>query len=162
MSSDDRAQIGFEVDKDAKELIKRKLDHGELSDILREEVYAIAYGQEVGRRKKIQKRLEQIEQERIETREELERAKSKLSELNEERERLEQELANLSDIDQQYQDLLEEIEQEWLAEGKRVFVGHGKVEKAANLKGCDQEEIIQELKERNPNLPEKKFTEKLA
>lgn len=58
-----------------------------------------------------------------------------------------------------------ELLEEWLAEldsilsrGENVYPGHGKVEKAVEVSGVSgPEEIIDLLKERNPDVPESQF-----
>jgi len=51
---------------------------------------------------------------------------------------------------------MEMLEQQ-LYDGTHIFKEHGAVQKAAGLAGTQPEKVIQELKERNPGVPDYAF-----
>lgn len=61
--------------------------------------------------------------------------------------------------DEAFEEKLEAIENE-LREGCHVFPEHGMVEDASTLRGIDPEEVIDLLKERNPDIPAQQFEAK--
>lgn len=65
-----------------------------------------------------------------------------------------------ADRGERYKSKLAELE-EFLAESERtqVFPEHGDVKDAARISGQPPEDVIADLKERNPSLPERRFTD---
>jgi len=59
-----------------------------------------------------------------------------------------------------YETSLEMLE-ETLRDGGHVFEDHGQVMKAAKIGGKEAEDVIRELKERNPSVPDHAFVSKL-
>jgi len=62
------------------------------------------------------------------------------------------------DKDGEYDGYLQALEED-LHDGKRVFVNHGKVEKAAEIGGCEPSEVIEAMQERNSSVPDEAFRE---
>jgi len=92
----------------------------------------------------LDREAESIEHERAEKERKLETLKTELERM-EERDTYENGLADLEDI---------------LDDGKNVDPGHGKVEKVANKYGRTPEQVIEDLKDRNPDLPDDRFDER--
>lgn len=151
-------QFNFRVDGDLKDLAIAKADRGEVSERLRREIERMALGEEASNREVAKKRLEEV-------REEKEQKIDRREELGEEIERLEATEAELEEKIEQYADRQDEYESllemldELLQDGYRADPGHGKVIRAARLAGTDEEAVIDELKDRNPDVPDELFTE---
>lgn len=158
MSGDDRTQVHFTVDRNAKELAKEKLEFGELSNLLRDEVHRVAFGEEISKREQLQERLNQLREERDELRSEKRQIETDIEEKETEIARVEERLSGLERKEDRYEATLEMLE-ETLLEGGRVFEDHGQVIKASKVGGKEPEDVIAELKERNPNVPDHAFVE---
>jgi DNA repair exonuclease SbcCD ATPase subunit len=86
----------------------------------------------------------------------LEDERANVAELREEVSRLEAMVEKTEAQEDQYDDLLESLESE-LYDGANITESRGKVQEAANMKGIDTAEVILELKERNPDVPDYAF-----
>lgn len=156
----DKSQINFTVENDAKELAKEKLEHGELSTELRETIHRIAFGEEISKREQSRKRLAELRDEKDRKRSEIREAEAELEEIEDKIARVEERLDNMERREDKYEASLEMLE-ESLQEGEHVFEDHGQVIKAAKVGGKETEAVIDELKERNPMVPDYAFVSKL-
>lgn len=156
----DRSQVNFTVDRDAKELAKEKLDHGELSTELRETVQRIAFGEEISKRERAHKRLAELREQKDELRAQKREVEAEIEEVEGDIARLEERLDSMERREDKYEATLELLE-ETLYAGGRVFEEHGQVMKAAKIGGVDVEDVIDELKERNPSIPDHAYTQKM-
>lgn len=158
--SDDKAQINFNVERNAKELAKEKLDYGELSSELRETVHRIAFGEEISKRESAHKRLAELRDEKDNLRAQKREIEAQLEEVEDKISRVEERLDNMERREDKYEATLELLE-ETLYDGGRVFEDHGQVIKAAKIGSVDEESVIEELKERNPSIPDHAFVQKM-
>lgn len=154
--SDRDAQINFTVDGDAKELAKERLDYGELSKILRKRVHEVAFGEEVSKHTRLEQRLRELREEKDELRTKRREIETQIEGVEQQITRVEEQLNQLDKREDQYEAALEMLE-ETLAEGGRVFPGHGQVQRAAKLGEKSAEEVIADLKDRNPTVPDHAF-----
>jgi len=154
----DEKQVNFEVDADAYDQAKRKLEWGGISRVLRERVHEVAYGTETTERKRLKEKLEQLRKEKREVENEIDDLRHDRDEKEREISRVEDRLDTLIDQEGEYDGFLQSLESD-LHEGKRFFEGHGKIESAADLGDCTTEEVILDLKERNPDIPDRAFRE---
>jgi DNA repair exonuclease SbcCD ATPase subunit len=155
---DDR--IGFTVDSTTKKAAQADLDHGELSEKLRNYVHKMAFGEDVSRQEQIEQRIEEVSQEMEEHVAQRRHHDAEVDRLAAEKDRLEEDLQTLTSRDEQYEATLKLLE-EALADGRRVFPGHGQVEQAAMIGDTPPEEVIEDLKERNPSYPDERFIDGL-
>jgi len=158
--SEGQDQINFTVERNAKDLAKEKLDHGELSTELRETIHRIAYGEEISKRERLHKRLAEKREEKDKKRAEIREAQAELEELEGEIKRIEERLDGMERREDKYEATLEMLE-ETLYAGGRVFEEHGQVMKAAKIGGKEPEDVIDELKDRNPSVPDHAFAQKM-
>ena len=156
MSNDPSKQVGFEVDEQAYEMAKEKLDYGEMSEILREAIHEVAFGSRTTEQQRVKDRLKELREKKRKKQREIRDAQQEVDEIERKIERCEDRLDELQEQDGEFDGALELLESQ-LEEGSRVFVGHGQVEQAAELGKCTQEEVIQTLKQRNPDLPDEAF-----
>lgn len=158
--SDGKEQINFTVEADAKGLAKDKLEHGELSTELRETIHRIAYGEEISKRERMHKRLADLRDQKDSLRAEKREIEAELEEIEGSIKRIEERLDGMERKEDKYDATLEMLE-ETLYSGGRVFEQHGQVMKAAKIGGKDAKDVIDELKERNPSVPDHAFKQKM-
>jgi len=156
----DKAQINFTVEDDAKQLAKEKLEHGELSTELRETIHRVAFGEKISKREQSRKRLAELRDEKDAKRSEIRDAEAELEEIEDKIARVEERLDNMERREDKYEASLEMLE-ESLQQGEHVFEDHGQVIKAAKVGGKETEDVIAELKDRNPMVPDHAFVSKL-
>lgn len=156
MSDDKKKHTGFKVDEDDWEAAKERCEHGELSEELRRTVQRLAYGSETTKRERVKEELEELREEKREVVVEKQQLQSKEQELDRKIQRKEEELDGLQDTEAEYTGMLETIEAD-LHDGQRVWGTMPKVEKAANRADKTTAEVMQELQERNPDVPDKAF-----
>jgi len=102
---DDR--IGFKVDSTTKKAARDELEHGELSEKLRNYVRKMALGEDISRREQLEQRLEEIRQKKEEKVAQRRYHDAKIEELDVEKDRLEEELQTLTSRDEQYEGSLD-------------------------------------------------------
>lgn len=158
MTDEKMTQVGFKANSDAHERAKRRLEHGELSRRLRETVEEIAYGTETTERRRLKEKLDDLRQDKRDVENEIENKRHERDELDREIARVEDRLDTMIQQDGEYDGFLQSMESD-LRDGMRFDIGHGKVEDAAETGDCSREQVIQDLKERNPDVPDRAFRE---
>jgi len=158
--TDGKTQINFTVEAGAKDLAKEKLDHGELSTELRETIHRVAYGEEISKRERLHKQLAELRDEKDAKRAKLRELQADVEEIEGKIARIEERLDGMERREDKYEATLEMLE-ETLCAGGRVFEDHGQVMKAAKIGGVEPAEVIEELKDRNPSVPDHAFVQKL-
>lgn len=156
--ADSDSQINFKVDEDAKELAKQRLEYGELSKTLRETVEEIAFGEELSKRSKIESRLDAINDRLDELHSEREKINAEIEEKESKKERLDERLSELDSREDEYSAALEMLEDQ-LMDGTHLDPGHAQIKKAAHIGEKDPEDVIDDLKERNPSVPDYAFVQ---
>jgi len=148
--------VGFKANSETVEVAKSKLDHGELSELLRREVDRIAHGTDVAEEQRLTDQLESLREERREKRQERDNIERDLEELEREIERVERRLSELRDQEGEYDGVLAMLEED-LHDGVRIIGGGEKIKKAARIGDCTTDDVIDDLKERNPDVPDKAY-----
>lgn len=156
MNNDNTTRSAFLVEETTLETAKAKLDHGELSEELRATVERIAHGADVAEETRLKDRLTELREDRRELTNKREQIEDDLEEKNRKIERVEERLDTLREQDGEYDGMLSAMEAD-LADGVRIRPDSKKVNEAASLAGCDPREVIADLKERNPDVPDKAF-----
>lgn len=151
--------VNFKAPKNTVETAKAKLNHGEMSERLRKTLEEIAHGKDVAEQTRVKERLKKEREERREIEREIRDKQQERDEKDRIIERLEEKLDTLSEQEGEYDGFLQSIEAD-LHDGKHVWKDHGKIEEAAELVDCRPKDVIEDLKERNPNLPESRFNPK--
>lgn len=158
--SNGKSQINFTVEEAAKDLAKEKLEHGQLSTELRETIHRIAYGQEISKRERLHKQLADLRDDKDSIRAVIREKQAELEDVESKIARVEERLDGMERREDKYEATLEMLEQT-LYDGGHVFEEHGQVMKAAKIGGKDAEGVIDELKERNPTIPDHAFVAKM-
>ena len=152
-------QINVEVPKRTKELAKEELEHGGLTRVIRERLSEIAHGAESTKKERLKDQLEELRDERKKLKGERMEIDEQLDVVERKIERAESKLDELRDTESEYEGALQIIEEQMHNDGIRIFVGHGRVRDAAKIGNCTEQDVINDIQQRNPNLPEEQFTE---
>jgi len=148
--------VNFNAPEETVKKAKSKLEHGEMSERLRATLKEIAHGTDVAEQTRIKDHIQQLREDRRDVEGQINSLQRERDEIDRKIGRLEERLDTLMDQQGEYEGFLQSIEQD-LHDGKSVFIGHGKIETAADLGDCTQEEVIEALQERNPDLPPERF-----
>lgn len=154
------AQINVKVPERTKELAKEELEHGGLTRVVQETLSQIAHGGKTTERQRTLDHLEELRDEKREKVEERNTLDSEINDLELKIERAENRLDELDDKMGEYEGMLQLIESQMHEEQMHVDPGHGKIRDAAKKAGCDESDVIDDLRERNPDLPEGQFQAK--
>lgn len=148
-----RKQATFNVDREVWEAALEQLEHGEMSERLRQFVEQIAFGAEVNERKRLMQQMEHLRSERSE----LEGRIANMQRMRDNHERkisnIEQRLSQLDDRVGKFEGAVETIE-ELLFAGGRITVDNPQVERAAIIGEVTEEEVIETIRNRNPEVPD--------
>lgn len=158
----DREQVHVKVDSRTKKLAKDRLGHGGISELVRTELQRVAHGEEATERERIKSQLAELREKREGLTSERNRINDKLDDIERRIERAEDQLDSIRDKQGEYEGALQVIEQQMAEEGHHVFEGHGQIKDAAEMADCEPADVIEDLKERNPDLPPEQFKQKLA
>lgn len=150
-------QIHAKVPKDTKELAKRKLEHGGITRVVREELERVAHGEEAREIERVQDNLDDLREERRKKKRERDNIESDLDEIERKIERAERRLNKLRDKKGEYQGMLKMIEEQMRENGMAVDPGHKQVLDAAEAGNCSPEDVITDLQDRNQDIDDDRF-----
>lgn len=153
---DETVGVSARMPRSLRDGAKANAERGELSEAVRAAYRAVRYGttpaDEV-ERSALHDRREQLQKQRAEAASELESIGERLAELEERR-------RAASDREEEYEDMLARIEQD-VRDGMAVFPGHGTIQSAAETRGKAPQGVIEDLRERNPDLPDRAFRDQM-
>ena len=148
--------VNFEAPKEPYERAKEKLEFGEMSEVLRGRINEVAYGAETTRREELRERLHDLRDDKREIDRSIDELQSDRDDVERKIERVENQLDSIRDADSEYNGALEMLESE-LQNGKRIFPQHDGVERAARIAEKPKQEVLTDLQERNPDVPDHAF-----
>lgn len=154
--TDGTQRVGADIDKKLYEAVKAKTDHGEISEEIRNRLREIAYGTEVSERQRLKEQLTDLRKQRRDLEAEISDKQRERDEVERKIERVEDRLGQLEDMSGKYDGMLETIESQ-LHDGVRFPPGGPPIQKAADMIDGDADDVIADLKERNPNVPDAAF-----
>lgn len=155
--SEEMVQLVVEVPKNTKEVAKRNLEYGGLSREVRHTLARIAHGEETAELQRVKDNLEDLRDQREEYKRKRDEIENELSDVERKIERNEQKLSRLRDMESEYEGRLMSIEDQMIQDGMRVFPDHGQILSVAQEYGQEPLDVINDLKERNPDLPDEQF-----
>jgi len=150
--------VTFNAPEDTFQKAKAKLEYGELSEELRSALEQIAHGTDVSEQERTKDLLKEKRKQKRKKQRKITNRQNEVEELNREIERLEDKLDTLAEQDGQYDGFLQSLD-EHLHNGNHVFTGHKQIEKAAELGDCSQEDVLADLRDRNPSISDEQFKE---
>lgn len=158
MSDSDTEQVNHLVPADVKERAKEHAEYGELSEAVRDvyRIYASAGGS--GTLAQLEIKLRKTRREKESIQERIDALNEELTEVKKREAELQAEIRNYQRESTEYERLLCELD-ELLVDGAAVFESHAKVQNAASVGGVSTTEVIDDLRERNPDLPDSRFEE---
>jgi len=151
-----KKQIVFTVNEETAEKADRKLQHGERSERLREEMNRIAYGERVTEKERVQEKVRDLRKERRDIDAEIDDLQDDRDELDRQIDRAESRLNDLAEQDGEYDGVLAMLEED-LRNGVRILPGAPKVGRAAEIGDCSRGRVIGDLRDRNQDTPDMAF-----
>lgn len=148
--------VNFKANSQTVKEVKDKLEHGEMSEELRARLDEIAHGADVSEENRLMDHLQTLREDRRELRREREQIEEDIEEKNRNIERIETRLDELRDQEGEYDGVLAMLEAD-LQDGVRIMEGTDKVKRAAQIGDCEPSDVIQDLKDRNPDIPDEAF-----
>jgi TolA-binding protein len=152
------ALINFRVDEATREEARDVLDHGELSENLRRYTRRLVYGETHSRQERLEERLATLEEEREDLRARKREIEAQIEQTETEVARIRDQLTEVERQSERYDSALTMLE-EILYAGGRVYPGHGQVDRAADLGDRTGDQVIEDLRERNPGIPDHAYVD---
>ncbi|ADJ17266.1 hypothetical protein HacjB3_19618 (plasmid) [Halalkalicoccus jeotgali B3] len=153
--------VGTDVLTVAKDAVKAKRGHGGISEVIRDAINREAFGEQLNRRGQLEARREELVEKRAERREELRevtnRLEGEIDALGDEIDTLDTKLNSLTTREERYEAKLESLEYWLRVKGMRFDPGNGRLKEVAASAGREPEGVIQDLKLRNPDVPDVAF-----
>lgn len=160
MSDDEETtMITVNVPTSVHETAKQKLEHGGLSREVRESLRRIAFGEDMNQRSRLERQLEELRDEREELRAERRELAAKIENIDSKIDGIQDDISSLSSEEERYESKLEELEYRVRAEGTRLWPENVHVERVAKEAQREPDAVINDLMERNPDIPEYAFEE---
>lgn len=156
MTDDDYVRVTHRVPEHTREAAQQNTEHGELSELVRSLYGRIAFGDSDGGAESIEIELERVRAKKDELREQIREFQNELQTVEQQETRLEEKLSTHRSRQDKYEAHIESLEQ-LLYDGTHVWPGHPIVEKAAQAANRDPEDVVEDLQDRNPQIPEYAF-----
>jgi chromosome segregation ATPase len=153
---EEMVQVSHLVPESLREDAQDNAEYGELSDAVRQAYRIVAYGDDYENTQRLKQRLERAKNEYQRLVEEEDRLEEQKDETEDRIRQLREQLEAAESKEEQYEELLVDLETQ-VYNGSHVFPRHADVEEAAEISGQSPEEVIEDLKERNPEVPDDAF-----
>lgn len=149
------------VPESLKQAAKEQLPHGGISKVVRESLRYEVFGPGLGTRSRLEREIEKIDDELTKKRAERRDINTEIENLEQRRANYEKKISNLSSKEDKYEAKLEGLESRLLDEATRLWTDHPAVKDAAVTGEVDPEAVVEDLKERNPEVPDYAFQQGL-
>lgn len=153
---DELVQVSHLVPKSVKEQAHANSEYGELSEAVRDAYRVIAYGDAYAGPARLRQELEKLRNDRERTESELDDLRDRLDVLDQREAELERRIDEAEARETSFDDAIDSLEAD-LRDGMAVFPDHGRVQSLVAGSEYTADDIIAELRERNPSLPEAAF-----
>lgn len=152
--SNEQSRWGANIDTETKEILDERLDHGEVSKILREVANSIAYGSGWDQATLLDRQIERKRQQLRTLRDKRRDIDGSIETAEEELRELERNREDVKTKEEQFDGALWSFEQSFRSgDIGHIDENHPRVESFADEFGRDAEEIVQTLRDRNPDIP---------
>lgn len=158
MSDEETVQVSHLVPEHVKDAAKEKTEHGELSEHVRNLYRRMAFGEDVAEHETVKMELERVRDEKDDVRRKIRDLQSDLEAIERKETRLEEKLNQHTSRKDKYEGHLESLETQ-LAQGAHISTTHPGVKRASNVGNVDKDEVITDLRERNPSVPDHAFVD---
>jgi len=145
-------QVNVQIPKHTKEKAKKQLEHGGLTRVVRESLERVAHGEQTTERERVKDNLKELRDTRRDKVKDKQGLESEIEDLDLKIERAENRLDELDDKKGEYEGRLAMLVSQIEEDEMRVWPTHGKVVKIAEETNCTQEDVIADIRERNPTL----------
>jgi chromosome segregation ATPase len=149
-------QVSHLVPRSVREDAQANSGHGDLSDAVRMAYRTVAYGDDYQNTARLKQRLERAKNEYRRLTEEKDGIEAEMDEAESRIRTLREQIADAEDADERFEAKIQELETK-LHSGTHIFPNHGGVIEAAEAGGMAESEVIDALRERNPDIPEDAF-----
>jgi chromosome segregation ATPase len=152
--SDDTQLITAQIDAETHAMLREMLEHGELSEIIRDVCQTVAHGEGWDRRMVIDNRIEAKQRKLRRAREERQRLETDIESMEADLADLREKRRTVKTEAERYVGALWSLEQSFRAgDVGHLWPAHPRVEGLADQYDKDAEEVFEDLKERNPDVP---------
>ncbi len=152
---DEPVQVSHMVPRHHREQASKNTEYGVVSEAVREVYRLLAEGADLDA-VRLEMKLNMVRRDRKRVEEQIADLRSELDHLGSREDELKERVEQYTDREDEYERLMSELDEE-LTNGYAVFTDHGKVQKAAQASDKTPSEIMDALRERNPNVPEPLF-----
>lgn len=157
---EDVVRTTIRMPRNLRDEAKAQAEHGQLSEMVRDVFREIAFGEDINKREQYKRQLERIRDDKDDIRADIRDLQTELEKLEAQEARLEERLNETTSLRDKYDGMLEMLEHE-LYSGENIFAEHAAVKRAARTSNLEPDQVIEELKERNPEIPEYAFEPKM-
>lgn len=151
--------VSAEVPESIHESVKRKLEYGGLTREIRDHLRRIAVGEDMNQRSRLERQLEELQEERDDLRAQRREIEASIETVETKINGVQHDISQLSSQEERYEAKLEELEFDLREGGKRFYPGYKRIERIAGETQRESEAIIEDLKARNPDIPDFAFEE---
>lgn len=155
---DELVQVNHLVPKSVKDDAHDAAEHGELSDAVRDAYRIVAYGGEVAGSHRLEQELKHVGYEKKHVERQLTSLQERLADIERRESEIQDRIESVESSSERFETALNELESQ-LREGMNVFPSHGLVQEVADAGSKTPEEVIELLKERNPEIPDHAFVD---
>lgn len=161
MTDDDEemSRISVDVKKTHHEMAKRKLEYGGITREIREAIRRVAVGEDMNQRSRLERQLEELQEKRDDLRAKRREIEASIETIETKINGVQHDISQLSSKEERYEAKLEELEYDLREGGQRFYPEHKKIERIAGETQREPEALINDLKERNPDIPDYAFEE---
>lgn len=159
--SEETVRVVADVPKSIKMAAKEKLPHGGLSQEIEDALSRVAFGEELTQRSRLERQLDDLQKKRQDLQDERRELDAKIETYDNKIETVQREMSNLSSREERYESKLEELEVRLRVEGTRLDPGNTHVKRVAKESQKEVEGVVQDLKQRNPDVPDFAFEDGL-
>ena len=153
---DELVQVNHLVPESIRDTAQENGEHGEVSEAVRTAYRIVAFGEEFGGANRLEMELRKVQDEKQRTEAKIREVEAELENLAQREEQIKDRIADVDSRNERFEKTLSDLEA-MLDRGEAVFEGHAAVQSAARLGSRNPHEIVETLKDRNPDLPEKAF-----
>jgi len=139
-----------------REAAKRNAERGELSKRVRELFREVAYGEDIAENERKKQELAEVREKKDDLREQITTLQAELENVERKERRLEEQIQADQAVEQQFETILETLEAE-VRDGANITEQRRSVKNASEIKGVEPSDVIQILKDRNPEIPSHAF-----
>lgn len=159
MTDDERTTVSFKVDENIRDIAMDKAEHGEMSERIRQQYRIVAFGEDVGENERLKQELQKLRDERDKLKAERRRIDADLEEIDDRIARLEERIEKKDTRQDKYEAQLEMLD-ELLQDGVHLWKDAPKIQKVAKTGGVDPIDVINDLQDRNPSIPDEQYQPK--